>query len=490
MAGPSPDTLAVLRTRRSTPPAWWTAARLGIFVHWVPASVPAFAPRSQGIVELMQTPGPAPIGELPYTEWYQNSLRFPDSSVARHHRETYGDRPYEAFADDFVAGLDQWDPAEWARRFKATGAGYVVLVAKHHDGWCLWPSEVVNPNRPNWFSARDLVGELAAAVRSEGMRFGVYYSGGYDWTFDDRPIGVPSDVVRAIPRGDYIAYATAQVDELIERYRPSALWGDIAWPSTWPELADLFARYFRAVPDGVVNDRWMTGRDLDGILKIPGLAKLADAAARRTVAKQGIIPPKPKFSQFRTPEYSTLPEIDLRPWESTRGMDHGFGYNRFSTDDDHLSRDDLIGSLVATVARGGNLLLNVGPRGEDAQIPELQTRRLDWLAEWMGANGDALVGSRPWVTDTATSPEGRTLWFTTAGDRFWVLVGEGEGATVTVPLLADEHTRVGDAGGEPLPFTSTDAGLLVTLPEADPAATTPFRAISVDHAGAHPGIVA
>ena len=78
-------------------------------------------------------------------------------------------------------------------------------------------------------------GELGAAVRAAGLRFGVYYSGGYDWTFDATPIGTFSDGLAATPRGDYVAYATAQVRELIDRYEPSVLWNDISWPSTWPE---------------------------------------------------------------------------------------------------------------------------------------------------------------------------------------------------------------------------------------------------------------
>ena len=238
MSGPSPAALEVLAGRKGTPPPWWTAARLGIFVHWVPASVPGYAPTSAGIVDLLSGRMPNPLSELPYSEWYENSLRFPGSSVSRFHREHYGDRPYADFAADFVAGTEQWDPTEWARRFAATGAGYVVLVTKHHDGWCLWPSEVANPHRAGWHSERDLVGELADAVRAAGMRFGIYYSGGYDWTFGAHPIGSLSDGVIAMPRGDYTAYATAQVLELIERYRPSVLWNDIGWPSTWPELAD------------------------------------------------------------------------------------------------------------------------------------------------------------------------------------------------------------------------------------------------------------
>ena len=155
----------------------------------------------------------------------------PDSPVARHHREVWGNRPYERFADDWVAGLAQWDPTEWAARFAATGARYVVLVTKHMDGYCLWPTDVRNPRRPGWHSRRDVVGELREAVLGAGMRFGIYYSGGLDSTFKDRAIGSVADLIDAVPRGDYPAYAEAQVRELIARYRPSVLWNDIAWPT-------------------------------------------------------------------------------------------------------------------------------------------------------------------------------------------------------------------------------------------------------------------
>ena len=97
-------------------------------------------------------------------------------------------QPYEAFKDPFLAGLKDWDPAAWAESFRDAGARYVVLVTKHHDGFCLWPSGVQNPERGQWFTERDIVGELAAAVRAAGLRFGVYYSGGIDWTFNPEPL--------------------------------------------------------------------------------------------------------------------------------------------------------------------------------------------------------------------------------------------------------------------------------------------------------------
>jgi alpha-L-fucosidase len=210
------------RLRRHRVPAWWSDAKLGIFVHWTPASVPGFAPVDVDIGALVQSGRRDALAFSPYAEWYENSLRFPDSPVARHHREAYSDRPYTQFAADWQAGLEEWDPQAWAARFAATGARYVVFVTKHMDGYCLWPTGVRNPRRAGWNCSRDVVGELGEAVRGAGMRFGLYYSGGLDSTFNDRPIGSVSDMLDAIPRGDYPAYAEAQVRELIARYRPSS----------------------------------------------------------------------------------------------------------------------------------------------------------------------------------------------------------------------------------------------------------------------------
>ena len=177
-------TVSRTRGRHQAPPAWWSDAKLGIFVHWAPSSVAGWAPTDHEIGDLLASGQPDHMARVPYTEWYENSLRYPDSPVARHHRAAWGGRPYEAFAADFEAGLEQWDPQAWAERFRDAGARYVVLVSKHHDGFCLWPTGVANPHRPGWHSKRDVVGELAEAVRGVGLRFGLYYSGGLDWTFE------------------------------------------------------------------------------------------------------------------------------------------------------------------------------------------------------------------------------------------------------------------------------------------------------------------
>ena len=276
-----------------------------------------------------------------------------------------------------------------------------MLVTKHHEGYCLWPSEVAESAvAPSLRCPRDVVGELAEAVRSEGLRFGVYYSGGLDWTFNDHPIGTFSDLLVAQPRGAYPAYADAQVRELIDRYEPAVLWNDISWPGSVSELADLLAYYYRRVPDGVVNDRFMPWSPAWRIATTrPARWAIDGLAARGARADRGIVPPRPPLFDVRTPEYTTFDKIQGAPWECVRGMDHSFGYNRMSRDQDFISHDDLVWSLSDIAAKGGNLLLNVGPRGEDATIPESQLQRLDVARDvhgrrWSGPLRFASLGCR------------------------------------------------------------------------------------------------
>ncbi len=458
--------------KRRPLPVWWSDAKLGIFIHWTLASVPGFATPPPAIGQpLVHVPG-QPLAAH-YTEWYENALRFPDSAASAYHAATYGDRPYASFADDFSAGLEQWDPDEWAARFAAAGARYVVLVTKHHDGFCLWPSEVRNPHRAGWHTSRDVVGELAAAVRARGMRFGAYYSGGLDWTFDDRPIGTIGDMLAAVPsQPAYADYAEAQVRELVERYRPSVLWNDIVWPFGGERLWRLFADYHAAVPDGVVNDRWMPRSALFGVFRTSLGRDLFNRAALRSTTSGRTVPPAPPYFDVRTPEYSTFDEPQRWPWETCRGMDHSFGFNRTSTPDDFLARDELLEMVTDIVAKGGNLLLNVGPRGEDAALPDEQRQRLDWLGEWMATATDALVGTRPWVRQEGTSPEGHRLRYTAQGDDVHVIVLDGPDGQLTLTDVA--LTLGGDvrlaAGGALRWSTGDDGMLLVDLGGSSPAA--------------------
>lgn len=427
--------------------------------------MPAYAPTEGDYGDLLTSGRPDAFARSPYVEWYENSLRFADSPVSRHHRAVWGDRPYRSFAADFVAGLDQWDPDGWAASFAATGARYVVLVAKHADGWCLWPTRVPNPRIPRWYSERDLVGELAEAVRGRGMRFGVYYSGGLDSTFREFPMGSMGGVLAAVPRGDYPAYAEAQVRELVDRYRPSVLWNDIAWPAPGRRLWPLLEHYYRTVPDGVVNDRWMPWSPLLSVARTTRGRRLIDALfARQARSDGGLVPPRPPHFDYRTPEYTSFDEIQRTHWECVRGMDKSFGYNARSTAGDFLGRDELLWSVTDIVAKGGNLLLNVGPRAVDARIPDEQLERLGWLAGYLPPNARAVFGSRPWSLPGNATAEGDRLRFTARDEEVFAFVASGGPTATLAEIVPTATTTVHDVEGRRLGWSHGRAGVRVELP--------------------------
>jgi len=458
------------RLKRHRMPTWWSDAKLGVFVHWTMAAVPAFAPVGDDMGGLIGSHRRDAFAWSPYTEWYENSIRFVDSPAGRHHRAVHGDRPYAAFREPFESGVARWDPEAWVAAFAATGARYVVLVAKHHDGYCLWPTEVTNPHRPGWHSRRDVVGELADAVRAAGMRFGLYYSGGLDWTFDDRPVGTLSDMLAAVPRGDYPRYAEAQVRELIDRYRPSVLWNDIMWPTTGRHLWPLLEHYYATVPDGVVNDRWMPWSPLLAATRSSLVRRAVDAGVTRRAAPDGgIVPPRPPHFDVRTPEYVVFDDVRTAPWECVRGMDHSFGYNAESAPEDFIGRGELLWLLADVAAKGGNLLINVGPRGVDGGIPDEQQERLGWLAEWVGTNHRALMGTRPWVFPGTTTVDRRPVRYTSRGAGVYALVGGGPGTAVLGEVRPTPTTTVTALDGRRSEWSYSPEGLSVVLPRGTPA---------------------
>lgn len=363
-------------------PDWYAAPQLGVFIHWGMFAIPAYAPAETPINELFKTDYERAMAWSPYAEWYWNAMRVEGSPTQAHHRSVHGGRPYEDFCPAFEEAAKAFDADAWADFFAASGAKYVVFVTKHHDGYCLWPTDVPHPHKPGWHSTRDYVGELAGAVRKRGMRFGVYYSGGLDWTFHFTPISNFGDMLACIPTSaDYVAYADAQVRELIARYKPSVVWNDIAWPSENNQRA-LFTDYYAAVPDGVVNDRWLANRGMFAALRDPAALAGFNAMVKARIAEAGgeLDNPEPLHCDFRTVEYSTGEHMSEKKWEACRGIGWAFGYNREDKPESHLTADQLADLYRDVTGRGGNLLINVGPRA-DGSIPELQRDALLGLGQ-------------------------------------------------------------------------------------------------------------
>ncbi len=420
-------------------PAWFADAKLGIFVHWGPYSVPGWAPLVDSVV----------LGQSflanPYAEWYANSMRVSGSPTQAHHAATYGaSYRYERFGDAFNAASLDWDPLDWADLFRGAHARYVVLTTKHHDGFLLWPSRVRNPKAPGWVASRDLVGELAAAVRSRGLRMGLYYSGGLDWLWHDVVIESASDLVRAIPRDpEYVAYALAHWRELVERYRPCSMWNDIGFPGDDAEVLRLFADYYAAVPDGVINDRF----------------KLAPGP-------HGLEPRVP--CDFRTPEYARVPEIRAKKWELCRGIGNSFGWNRAETEAHYLSPRALVHLLVDTVSKNGNLLLDVGPL-PGGEIPAPQRERLLALGAWLDVCGEAIFGTRPWLRAEGRTADGVDVRFTQSDHALYaVLLDAPAGPTFVLEgIAAPRDVRVRRLGEARAPAARpVDDGLEISFPAA------------------------
>jgi alpha-L-fucosidase len=452
-------------------PEWYDDAKFGIFVHWGLFSIPGFASRSGSISDAFRDRYDTAVAHTPYTEWYWNAIRVPESESAAHHREVWHDAPYEDFRSAFLKSLEQWRPEEWADLFAAAGARYVVLVTKHHDGFCLWPSQVANPHQKDWTSKRDIVGELAAAVRARGLKFGVYYSGGIDWSFNREPLRTLADFLGSVPGGDYPTYAEAQTRELIDRYKPSVLWNDISWPAPLAPELRLFADYYNAIPDGVVNDRWLPMTPEREALRAPETRAGLDAYLKARMAaapSKGIIPELPPHCDFRTPEYAAFNTISEKKWEATRGLSHSFGYNRRDADADYESVTSLVHGFIDAVSKNGNLLLNVGPRGEDAQIPSEQIARLKGFGAWLRANGEAIYGTRPWLRAEGCLRDGGNVRFTAKPGALFVHRLDGtqdfviEGGDLPTPRAA-----VHLPSGASVACTRADGGLRLILPPLD-----------------------
>lgn len=416
-------------------PAWYGDAKLGIFIHWGLYSVPAWAPTSG---ELGKVPVNRWFYENAYAEWYLNSLRLKDSPTYKHHAEKYGvDFDYYKFADDFNKGIEKWNPAAWASLFQSTHAQYVVLTTKHHDGFRLWPSKVPNPKRPgqSLSATRDLVGELTAAVRGAGMKMGLYYSGGLDWTFESRPIATFMDLFTTQPQSEeYARYAEAQWRELIDTYKPSVMWNDIGYPNKG-RVQELFAHYYNNIPEGVINNRF----------SVP-------------------------WADFTTPEYAKYDKITEKKWESCRGLGYSFGYNQAEGPEQVLASDKLIELLVDIVSKNGNLLLNIGPK-PDGTISDIQTDRLKALGAWLSVNGEGIFGTQPWVRPAVSSPESGEIRFTRKGDSVYAfLFQRPKGGEVRVPhVIASEGMKISVPGsGESLGYRQQGVDLMVKAPGKAP----------------------
>lgn len=350
-------------------PPWFDEAKIGVFLHWGVFSVPSFG-----------------------SEWFWHNWHEGQFAYVEFMRRNY--RPgftYQDFAPQFTAEF--FDPARWADIFAKSGARYVVLTGKHHEGFTLWPSNVSwNWNAQDVGPHRDLVGDLADAVRRRGgMRFGVYHSM-MDWYHPlylaDKASGFESALfppAKAIP----------ELVEIVKRYEPDIVWSDGEWeaPDTYWNSTSFLAWLYNDSPvrsTVVVNDRWGKGV-------------------------------RCKHGDFFNCDDQFNPGV-LQPhkWENCLPVDKGsWGYRRNADLSDYRTIGELLDILASTISCNGNLLINVGPTKDGIIVPAFE-ERLTQLGEWLAVNGEAVYGSKPWKhqNDTATPH----VWYTAKADVVYVYV--------------------------------------------------------------------
>jgi len=323
---------------------WWREAKFGMFIHWGLYAIPA------GKWKGREVPG---IGE-----WIM-------------YRAEIAVKEYEQLAGQF--NPVQFDAAAWVALAKKAGQKYLVLTTKHHDGFCLFKSKHTSFNSVDAAPfGRDIVAELAAECRKQGIKMGFYYSQTQDWHHPDGDGNYWDFDAKKQNFNSYIDnYVIPQLQELLSNYGPVGLiWFDTPKTISREQSQRLLDAVYKAQPDCLVCGRLGNG--------------LGDYAS----AGDNTIPPG---------------QVDL-DWETPATLNDTWGFK--TNDHNWKTEEDLIHKLVDIASKGGNYLLNVGPTKEGL-IPEASVSRLKAMGAWLKVNGDSIYGTKagpvyglPWCRTT------------------------------------------------------------------------------------------
>jgi alpha-L-fucosidase len=364
-------------------PAWYDDAKIGLSMHWGVYSVPAWAPREEGIS---------------YAEWYGYRMTEKDGPTIAYHRENYGpDFKYDDFIPMWKA--EKYDPSEWARFAKKMGAGYIFITSKHHDGFCLWPTKYTDRNAMKMGPHRDLLGEFFDAARKEGLKVGLYYSL-YEWF---NPIYTGKDIPYAGLKNvnNYVDDCMIpEVKEIIDNYHPDFFYFDGEWDheTDFWKMKELVAYFYNQAAarnqEVFVNDRFGKGE-------------------------------RGKHGDLFNVEYDYEKGTEgllTHKWSYWQGIAKTFGYNKDTDQEDCLSPKQFIDKVIKGVCRNGNFDINVGPTAA-GPIPDYEQYPLLKLGEWLKTNGEAIYGTRPWKVQT----EGDNICFTSKGKTVYAVFLKWQG---------------------------------------------------------------
>lgn len=455
-AGPFAPTWESLLNYRV--PDWFQDAKFGLFIHWGVYSVPAFD-----------------------SEWYPRHMYTRGHRVFEHHLKSYGPQNkfgYKDFIPLFKA--ERFDADRWARLFKQAGARYVIPVAEHHDGFAMYDCAYSKWTAKKMGPKRDLIGELARAIRRQEMIFGLSNHRIEHWYFMDEGRKFDSDI-RSGRWEDF--YGPAQPKDSPMDPPLGSQWLD-EWLVRCCELVDKYQ------PQLFYFDWWINYHMAKAHLrKFAAYYYNQGAAWDRGVVlnyKDDAFPPGAAVVDF---ERGIAPEIRPVSWQTDTAVGrNSWGYVR---DMQYKKAGELIGDLIDIVSKNGNLLLNIGPRA-DGSIPDQDERALLEIGDWLKVNGEAIYGSRPWKVfgEGPTQPasgmfsEGQRAPYTAQDIRFTtkgantlyaICLGWPEkelmihslGANVRLLTGAIENVQLLGAAA-PLKWAREAGGLRLTLPKGKP----------------------
>ena len=435
-------------------PEWYLDAKFGIFIHWGLYSVPAYA-----------------------NEWYPRNMYLESDPVFQYHVKTFGPQTkfgYKDFIPRFRA--EKFDAVRWAELFQKSGARFVVPVAEHHDGFPMYDCGLSDWNAARMGPNRDVLGELAKAVRGRNMIFGASSHRAEHWWYFEGGMQFPSDVRDSASAGLYLPARPrktgfgdesqpdqaflddwlARTAEIVDKYEPQLLWFDwwIEQPVFTPYLQRLAAFYYNR------GAQWKRGVAINYKNKA-----FPESAAVLDVERGQLDSIRPLFWQTDT---------------SVSKLSWGYIGN-----DQLKSPDSIVDDLVDIVSKNGSLLLNIGPRA-DGTIPEPVEKILLDIGNWLAVNGEAVYGTRPWklygecptkvvagsFKDTERAPfTGQDIRFTTKGGALYAIVlAWPEGGRLVIQSLADHPVSGVQLLGskETLRWTRTPGGLTIELPAQKP----------------------
>jgi alpha-L-fucosidase len=320
---------------------WFLHDRFGMFIHWGLYSIPARG------------------------EWLRNA-------------ECISEAQYQPYFDEFNPA--RYDPRKWAALAKAAGQKYVVLTAKHHDGFCLFDSKLTDYKATKTPAGRDLIAQYVQAVRDEGLKVGLYYSL-IDWHHPHYPVkddkfhpmrNNPDVCAEKRDTSKYVDYLHGQVRELLTNYgKIDVIWFDFSYDRMSGEAwrANELVNMARSLQPGILMDNRLLS-----VQASAGREQLGDFAS-----PEQVIPPEGVADAQGNPV----------PWEACITLNDHWGYGR----DDHEYKDSaqVVRMLVECVAKGGNLLLNVGPTAL-GEIPGESVEILQTVGQWMDYNGQSIHG--------------------------------------------------------------------------------------------------